>query len=345
MLGEYTQKFAEDFALFCGAGYCLPVANGTDALEIAIRAIIGEKRSEDAINEVITVANAGGYTSTACRLAGAVPVYVDINEDNQLIDITSLVNCLRSTVKAIVVTHLYGAAVNIAEIRKVLNDNNYAHIPIIEDCAQAHGAKVNTHRVGSLGNIATFSFYPTKNLGALGDAGAITTSDPVLFDRIKKLHQYGWSTKYQISVPYARNSRMDEIQAAMLSILLPHLDTINQARKSTWERYCDFNYSKIKFLNYDQNDYVAHLAVIRVTERDDFIAFMKSRNIAVDIHYPVLDCDQAAWQSLPMRIDNITQLGTSRKSVGEIVSIPCFPFMTDRETDTVKQALIDWENI
>jgi aminotransferase EvaB len=236
LLGKGTRQFSQVFAKYCGSRYCLPVANGSDALELALRAILPKTDSNEE-HEVITVANAGGYSTTACRLVGAIPVYADIEKNNQLICADSLVNCLGPKVKVVIATHLYGGVVDITKIRSILDQNGYGHVAIIEDCAQAHGGILAGCRVGSLGDLATFSFYPTKNLGAMGDAGAILTSDKSLYHRLNALHQYGWNGKYKVEVAYGRNSRMDEMQATILEYLLPKLDEFNQKRKEIYEKY------------------------------------------------------------------------------------------------------------
>lgn len=338
--GEQTQKFAQAFAAFCGVEHCLPVANGTDALELALRAVLPEERT--AAPEVITVANAGGYTTSACHLVGATPVYADIHESNQLIDIDSLIRCLGPEVQAVVITHLYGGAVDVPEVRRRLNAAGYGRLPIIEDCAQAHGAKVGEKRVGSLGDLAAFSFYPTKNLGAFGDAGAIVTSDSKLYERVKALSQYGWDEKYQVRVPHGRNSRMDEIQAGVLAYLLPHLDETNHRRLKIYEQYREVGRSRVTFLDYPPGRYVAHLAVALSPDREAFMKFMGEKGIQTAIHYPILDCDQPGWQRLPMRIEAQSRLKISRKSVNLGVSLPCFPAMGNHEIDLVCQALKDW---
>ncbi len=342
LLGERTKVFSQSFAKYCGAEFCLPVANGTDAIEIALRTVIQNPKLED---EVITVANAGGFTTTACHAIGVKPVYADIEVKNHLIDIESILRCLGPSVKAIVVTHLYGAAVDIPEIRKRISSSEYNNIPIIEDCAQAHGVKVGSSRVGSLGDLATFSFYPTKNLGGMGDAGAVLTSNPERYQQLKRLHQYGWNEKYHVKHPYGRNSRIDEIQAGLLTYLLQYLDHYNDRRSEIFRRYLSLGGEKIQFLNYSDRNYVAHLAVAMVDDRHKFISFMKSKNIAVDIHYPILDYDQTGWNKLPKRWDDQTNLKVARESVGRIVSIPCFPLLKKQEVDHICKALTEWESI
>ena len=339
--GPMTQAFARQFAGFCGCRFCIPVGNGSDALELAIRAVVGPDADRDGA-EVITVANAGGYTTTACRIAGATPVYVDIVEDTLLMDVDSVVSVMGSRVKAVVATHLYGGAVDVERLRRALDSHGYAHVPIIEDCAQAHGAKVGDRRVGGLGRLATFSFYPTKNLGTIGDAGAIVTSDETLYRTLKALHQYGWRERYHVALPYGRNSRMDEFHAAALGALLPNLDAWNRRRKDVYESYRSTGRGRVRYLNHGSGDYVAHLAVVMVEDRDGFIRHMDSRGIGTDIHYPILDCDQAGWSALPMRIAD-DGLHTTRRCGAGILSLPCFPTMTDSEVEQVCEALNEWE--
>ncbi len=336
LMGNYNRRFAKAFAEYCGAQYCLPVANGSDALELSLRAVLGENTAEA---QVITVANAGGYTSAACRLVGATPVYVDIDINSQLVCLSCIEQALEPEVKAIVITHLYGGVVDVPAVRALLTERGRSDIAIIEDCAQAHGASLGRGRVGNFGDLATFSFYPTKNLGAMGDGGAIVTSNEALLKTLSALHQYGWEKKYQVATRYGRNSRMDEMQAAIVLQLLPHLDGWNNRRRDIYQRYREATSRGIDFLVH-QCDFVAHLAVVRTQHRDEFMAFMKDRKIAVDIHYPVLDTDQEAWFELPQR--QVGGLSASRASAVQVISLPCFPTLYDSEVERVCLALRDW---
>lgn len=340
--GQHNQAFAEAFADYIGVAHCLPLANGTDALELALKAA-KHLTSKDK-TEVITVANAGGYTSTACRLCDLTPVYVDIDSASQLVDLDQIINAVTEQVCAIVVTHLYGAAVDVPRLRQLLDENGKNDLLIIEDCAQAHGAKVGEARVGSLGDLATFSFYPTKNLGALGDAGAITTQNPEVYNYLKRLHQYGWSAKYTIDEYAGRNSRMDEMQAAILSVILPHLDDMNTRRNVIRQAFIQSLPASIRLLDYTHHDHVTHLCIARSANRDDVMKYLKNAQIACDIHYPILDCDQAAWKDKPMRIASDQNLGESRKSVSEIFTLPCFPQLRDEEVEQICHALEHYED-
>ena len=172
--GEQHERFCEEFASYVGATRCIGVANGTDALEIAMRALL-QVRGRDQ-REVVTVANAGGYSTVVSRLLGLTPVYADIEEATQLACLDSMISCISEDTALVVATHLYGGALDVPRLRKMLDEAGHADVPILEDCAQAHGARLGDTIVGSLGDIAAFSFYPTKNLGALGDAGAVVTS-------------------------------------------------------------------------------------------------------------------------------------------------------------------------
>ena len=333
LLGEFNVRFANAFSSYLGVEYCVPLANGTDALEIALKSINDSIRTE-----VITVANAGGYTSTACYLSALVPVYVDVNETNMLMDINRLEKVLNKNTLAVVVTHLYGRALDVFNVRQKLDDLGYSDVVIIEDCAQAHGAKINGKQVGSLGDLATFSFYPTKNLGTVGDAGAITTNKKKYFEKIKSLSQYGWSSKYNIDLQFGRNSRMDEIQAAILCSLLPELDAWNKKRREIYNKYISSNSTLVFFDQLDESN-VVHLAIIRSKRRNEFIKYMNGKGILVDIHYPVLDNKQAAWAS-----KDKFNLDVSEMLSKEIVTLPCFPMMTDEEINYICDALHGWND-
>ncbi|WP_296742891.1 DegT/DnrJ/EryC1/StrS family aminotransferase [Mesorhizobium sp.] len=338
--GAAGKKFAANFARFVGVSDCVLVANGTDALELALAAVagLGEARKR----EVITTANAGGYTSCACWHNDLIPHYVDIDPASQLVSVQALLRAASADTAAIVVTHLYGGVVDVRAIRSGLAEAGLSHIPIIEDCAQAHGARIGGEVAGSLGDVATFSFYPTKNLGAMGDSGAILTSNETLARYVRQLQQYGWSSKYHVGLPGGRNSRMDEVQAAILDILLPDLETRNAQRRATLLRFKSAAGRRVKFID-GGDGAVAHLAVALCDKRDAFREFMKERGVDTDIHYPVLDCDQVGWSNLPMK--GIEYLAGSRASVGRICSIPCYPDMTSDEIEQVCGALAIWETM
>jgi aminotransferase EvaB len=332
LLGDYNNLFSDLFSSYIDVDYCLPVANGTDALEIALKCV-----SKLGKHEVITVANAGGYTSTACYLSGLTPIYVDVLEDSMLMDISQVESLVNETTACIVVTHLYGRAVDVSKLRIILDSVGYSELPIIEDCAQAHGASVGERKVGSLGDLATFSFYPTKNLGAVGDAGAITTNNKSYFERAKQLAQYGWSLKYNIVLRGGRNSRMDEIQAAILCKLIAKLDGWNERRREIYSRYISSN-SSFQFYERLDCSNVVHLAVLRVKKRNLFLQYMNEHGVLADVHYPIVDVDQLAWKY------NKVDLPISSMLANEIVTLPCFPTMTDEEVNYICDLLKGWDN-
>lgn len=335
--GDKGRRFSESFAAFVGTSHCIPVANGTDALELALRAVgVGANLER---NEVVTVANAGGYTATACRQIGAVPVYVDIDPESQLMSLRALESALSEHTVAVVATHLYGGTVDVPAMRALLDSAGYADVAIVEDCAQAHGATVGGEKVGSMGNIAAFSFYPSKNLGAMGDAGCVVTNDAKLEKMVRMLQQYGWGSKYKIDLAGGRNSRMDEVQAAILSILLQHLTELNSERNRIVEQYREVSSDGVRFLK-NGDGAVTHLAVALVQDRAAFCTYLSERKIASDIHYPILDTDQPAWVDMPKRVAG--DLKNSRESVEKIVSLPCFPGMTQDEITRVVEALKAW---
>lgn len=341
--GERSREFAREFARFIGRPFCLPVGSGTDALYLALREALGNRDDDE--SEVITVANAGGFVTAVCRLVHAVPVYADIDPGNQQIDPESLVRCLGPKVRAVVITHLYGIVVDVPKIRSLLQDAGYGHVVIIEDCSHAHGSGAGNRRAGKTGDIAVFSFYPTKNLGALGDAGAVLTSDEERFLRLQALSQYGRDEHGEVIMPFGCNSRMDEIQGGILSYLLPFLDGWNEQRRALYLRYCDHVREKLKPLTFGKADYTAHLAVFRSRDRDMFLTFLKQRGIDARIHYPVLDTDQTGWRDMNMRLDPVQGLKASRQCVSQVISLPCFPFMTSDEIARVCRAIEDWEKL
>lgn len=336
--GASGKKFAANFAKFIGVSDCVLVANGTDALELALASVArpGDARRR----EVIMTANAGGYASCACWHNGLVPHYVDIEPESQLVSTESVLAAAGTDTAAIVVTHLYGGVVDVRAIKRGLAAVGLSHIPIIEDCAQAHGAHIGGEVAGSLGDIATFSFYPTKNLGAMGDGGAVVTSDTTLAGQVRQLQQYGWSSKYHVGLAGGRNSRMDEVQATILDVLLPDVDKRNELRRTILGRYKSAAGARLKFLS-SGDGAVAHLAVALCDDRDAFRAFAKERGVDTDIHYPVLDCDQVGWANLPMK--GMGNLAVSRASVSRLCSIPCYPDMTEDEILQVCLALREWE--
>ena len=329
ILGRECAAFESEFAAYCGVAHCVSVANGTDALELALRALgVGPG------DTVATVANAGGYSTTAIRAVGAEPLYIDIQPDTMNMSPTDLAARMTPVVRAVIATHLYGL---MADVPALLAVTGGAAIPLVEDCAQAHGAALGGRKAGSWGALACSSFYPTKNLGALGDGGAVTTHDGQLAERVKSLRQYGWSAKYRCA-EYGRNSRMDEMQAAILRAKLPHLDGWNARRREIAAAYsaalatsgvtCPRDFGEAN---------VAHLYVIRTHDRDLVRAALQAAGIVTDIHYPVPDhLQEAARRTTPAAT---AQLPATEQAARQILTLPCYAELTDQEIASVVSAL------
>lgn len=333
VLGPEVKQFEQSFAAFLGASHCVSLANGTDAIELALKAMgVGPG------DRVATVANAGMYTTTALLAIGAEPYFMDVDFDTRGATFAGVTRAVEAGVKAVVVTHLYGLA--IPEIALIAEYCIQKGIPLLEDCAQAHGAQVNGKRVGMFGDAASFSFYPTKNLGALGDGGAVVTNNPKLAEKVGLLRQYGWTAKYKVEVPGARNSRLDEMQAAILSEFLPHLDDANTRRREIAARYSTLiRHSNVAVPKEGGADYVAHLYVIRSERRDALREHLRKLNIASDVHYPIPDYRQPVFGERFAEI----RLQITERLANEILTLPCYPEMSDEEVDHVIAAVNGWQ--
>jgi dTDP-3-amino-2,3,6-trideoxy-4-keto-D-glucose/dTDP-3-amino-3,4,6-trideoxy-alpha-D-glucose/dTDP-2,6-dideoxy-D-kanosamine transaminase len=334
VLGPEVVRFENSFAEYMQVSYCTSVANGTDALELALRAL-GIKPED----KIATVANAGMYTTTAILSIGALPVFMDVDSASLLVTKDEIDRVLAIGVKAVVVTHLYGQAqVAVAEIAEKCRA---VGIAMVEDCAQAHGARINGRPVGSFGNVSCFSFYPTKNLGALGDGGAVLCNDGLLSERVRQLRQYGWGDKYQVELFGARNSRLDEIQAAILSEFLPHLDNWNKRRREIATQYSKRIINpRITIPPVGGEDYVSHLYVVRCLDREKLRLYLQHLDICTDIHYPIPDHHQPVFKG---RFSAIS-LPITEKIANEVITLPCYPEMTLDDVNCVVSAVNDWED-
>lgn len=331
ILGNEVTAFEQEFAAYCGVSHCISLANGTDALELGLRAI-GVTTGD----QVILAANAGFYSSTAVHAIGAIPYYIDIEPSTLTLSIEKLHSSIHIRPKAIIVTHLYGQLANIEAIVKLATENGIA---VIEDCAQAHGAQRSGKYAGSFGTIGCFSFYPTKNLGAFGDGGAIITNDIKIAESIRQLRQYGWSNKYHVTIPGGRNSRLDELQAAILRTKLPHLDANNDKRRAIANKYNqDFANLPLICPHSINADYVAHLYVIRVSNRNQFRDFLRTNGVMTDVHYPIPDHLQTAYSCCQTK----GALPITEDACEQVVSLPCYPGMTDNEVNTVIATVQIW---
>ncbi len=314
VLGPEVRAFEEEFAAYCGTRHCVGVASGTDALELLLRAL--EVGPQD---EVVAAPNAGMYSTTAILAVGATPVYADVDPAKLTLSPQAVDPHITPRTKVVITTHLFGRMADVAALRALTEQHGLA---LVEDCAQCHGASLNGKRAGSWGDGAAFSFYPTKNLGALGDAGAVVTSDVALARRVKNLRQYGWEDKYIAPYRGGRNSRLDELQAALLRVKLGFLDRWNAQRRAVAKCYsATLEHPDILTPPVDGDDYVAHLYVARSARRDSLRDYLKQHGVATDVHYPLLDYQQP----LMKRDYRQVYLPISEQAVGEVVTLPCYP--------------------
>jgi dTDP-4-amino-4,6-dideoxygalactose transaminase len=324
VLGGRCRAFEHAFAAWCGTRHALGVANGTDALEIALRA--ADVGAGDA---VATVANAGGYASAAILACGASPLYVDVDFETMNVDVRSLAAALARRPRAVVLTHLYGRLAPAAEVARLCRE---AGVSLVEDCAQAHGARADGRAAGAFGAVGCFSFYPTKNLGAIGDGGAIVTDDDDLAERVRRLRQYGWSRKYHVARAGGRNSRLDELQAAVLQVRLPHVAGENARRGEIAAAYAaSLSHPAIDVPVRGGESDSLHLYVVRSRFRDALAAHLASEGIETGIHYPVPDHRQPAFADRFAA----TALPVTERLANEVLTLPCHPGMSDEEVQHV----------
>ena len=329
VMGPQHDALQAELADYAGVGHAVLVGNGTDALELALAAV-GVVPGDS----VLTVANAGAYTSVAARLLGAEPVFADVDPATLLMSRATFeeaVDRLPRPPRAVVVTHLYGA---LAPIESIVGSAHRRGIAVVEDCAQSFGATVDGRMGGSFGDAATVSFYPTKNLGALGDGGAVITDRDDVAEAVRRMRQYGWIGKYDIGVPHGRNSRMDEMQAAILRVKLPHLDRWNERRREIHRVYERVENPAFSLLNRASESFIAHLGVIRTSDRASVQRSLSASGVGSDVHYPIPD----HLQRYPGAYDGPT-LAVTEAAAGQVLSVPIFPEMRDDEVDRVRHAL------
>ena len=333
ILGDGVKTFEANFAAFCGTKHCIGVSNGFDALVLIFKGYmeLGVLSKGD---QVIVPANTFIASILALLEVGLEPVMVDPNPSTFNIEASDIKKQLTNKTKAILVVHLYGQLCNMEAINDLAKQKQ---LLVIEDAAQAHGAlnKSLHSTAGNLGDAAAFSFYPSKNLGALGDAGAITTNNSNLADVIFKLRNYGTSTKYENEV-LGVNNRMDEIQALFLNIKLSALENDNSHRQSIAKQYISkINNNKIKLPFYDgSKNHVFHLFVVLVNNRQHFLEYLKVNNIEAAVHYPIPPHKQVALQRF-----NHLKFPITEKIHETCVSLPISPIMTSLEVDTVIEKL------
>ncbi len=324
ILGSKVSTFESEFAKYCGVKYCIGVGNGMDALELILRGYnigIGD--------EVIVPANTYIATVLVVNLVGAKPILVEPDLSTYNIDPTKVEIAITKKTKAIIAVHLYGQCANIQEIKKICQKH---HLVLIEDAAQAHGAQHFGKKAGNLGEAAGFSFYPGKNLGAYGDAGAVTTNDAKVADYIRIARNYGSKIKYHNLIK-GFNSRLDELQAAVLSVKLKKLDIWNKRRQKIAALY-------LKYLNPKKNTdfilpqvlpgnkHIWHVFVVRIKKRQQFIDYLKKQGIETLIHYPLPFYNQPAYRELNCIVNKYP---LSNQISEEIISLPIGPHLKNKE--------------
>lgn len=334
--GSFVEKFESDFAEFCGVKYCIGVGNGTDAIFIALKMLgIGSG------DEVITAANSFIATSEAVSLTGAKVVFCDVSEDTRNIDHDLIEDKITDKTRAIVPVHLYGQPADMDRIVEIAKKNN---LYIVEDCAQAHGARYKGRRVGTFGEVGCFSFYPGKNFGAYGDGGAIVTDNEELGEKIRMYANHGRSKKYDHKFEGV-NSRLDGIQAAILNVKLKYLKEWSVKRNNNAKIYN----IKLKGIEdvitpripTDRGEHVFHLYVIRTRERDELREHLSKNGISTGIHYPIALPNLMAYKYLKYAPDDFP---ISSKLQNEILSLPMYPELTEKEIDYVVYKIREFYN-
>jgi dTDP-4-amino-4,6-dideoxygalactose transaminase len=339
ILGEPVAKFEQQFAAYLGLKHCVGVASGTDAIELALRALeIGAGQA------VIAPSHTAVATVAAIEQAGARPVLIEVDPTTYTITAEVVETLIKSQreidgcrIAAVIPVHLYGHPADMPAILAVAR--RYG-LRVIEDCAQSHGARIGSVRTGTFGDLAAFSFYPTKNLGAIGDGGLVATNDPQLHKRLLALREYGWQQRYVSAFP-GLNSRLDPLQAAILSVKLAKLDDDNQRRRAIAARYSD----GLAPLGLELPtvaagvEHVFHQYVIRTPERDRLGEFLASRSILTGIHYPVPVHLQPGYSDRRLSFGELPQ---TERLCQEILSLPIFPQLTDADVDRVIGVIAEW---
>jgi dTDP-4-amino-4,6-dideoxygalactose transaminase len=329
ILGAEAEAFEREFAAYIGVSHGIGVGSGTEALHVALRACgVGPG------DEVVTVSHTAVATVSAIELCGARPVFVDIDPGTFTMDAVQLESVLTTRTRAVVPVHLYGQP---ADLDGILSIARARGIRVIEDCAQAHGARYDGRRAGSFGDVACFSFYPTKNLGAIGDGGIVVTADATLAKQARLLREYGWEQRYISSIA-GWNSRLDELQAAILRVKLGRLDTDNAARARLALRYDaalaggDVTIPTCR----PGASHVYHLYVVRSDRRDALQAWLRARGIGSLVHYPMPVHRQPAYAG---HLSGGRALPETERAAAEVLSLPMFPQLPEAAVDAVAAAV------
>lgn len=332
ILGPELEAFESEFAAYCGVRYAIGVASGTDALELALRSVgVGEA------DEVITVSHTFIATALAITAVGATPVFVDVRRDDGLMDPDRAAEAVTDRTRAIVPVHLYGRCVEMDPLLRLAREHG---LRVVEDAAQAHGASIYGRTAGSLGDAGCFSFYPSKNLGALGDGGAVITNDRQLADSLRLLRNYGQDRKYHHLVP-GRNSRLDELQAATLRVKLGYLEDFNCARRSIARTYHATvrNSNSIRFLTFDPERDAMHQAVLCTPDRDGLRRHLDHAGIQTQVHYPIPCHRQPVYAGLA----RARALPVTEELAEQVLSLPLYPELTESQIERICTAVNAWQ--
>lgn len=320
--GEECEKFEEEYAAYCGTKYCVGVATGLDAIYLILKAL-----DIKAGDEVIVPSNTYIATALAVSFTGATPVFVEPVIDTYNIDVTRIEEKITEKTKAIIAVHLQGRAADMDAINAIAKKHG---LYVVEDAAQAHGARYKGQKVGALSDAAAWSFYPGKNLGALGDGGCITTNNKQIADKVRALGNYGSDYKYH-HIYQGTNSRLDEMQAAFLRVKLPHLDKWNEARRKIAEAYLEGITNpliKLPLATSADYEHIYHVFVIRCDRRDELEKYLKDNGIGTVKHYPVPMHLQKAYEELHIQEGELPIAEEISKTV---LSIPMYYGMTNEE--------------
>jgi len=328
-LGDEVRLLEKEFANYLGVNFAYGVGSGTEALHLALKAC--DIRNGD---EVITVSHTAVATVSAIELCGANPVFVDIEPIHFTMDTSKIAQVITKRTKAIIPVHLYGHP---ADLKRIIHIAKKYNLFVIEDCAQAHGAMYRGSKVGSIGDVGCFSFYPTKNLGAIGDGGAVVTNNQALAEKMHLLREYGWKERY-VSQIGGWNSRLDEIQAAILRIKLSYLDRDNAKREEIADYYTKSLQNVDLIVPSVQKDvrHSYHLYVVRTKRRNELLEYLKKKNINALIHYPLPIHLQPAYT---YHQKSHTTLAETEKCSKEVLSLPMYPELKKKEQLEVIQSV------
>lgn len=327
---RYVKDFEQKFREFLGIEHCVGCANGTDAIELVLKALdIGRG------DEVIVPACTWISTSEAVSSIGATPIFADIEDDYYTIDPSSIETKITNKTRAIIAVHLYGQAANLGKIKEIAEKYN---LKLIEDCAQAHGAEFGGKKVGTLGDAATFSFFPGKNLGAYGDAGCVVTSDPELANKVRLLSNHGQAKKHDHQIE-GRNSRLDGIQAAVLTVKLKYLHEWTNNRIKNADIYDSMlsRSSVRRPATRPGSKHVFHLYVIRTAKRDQLIESLNKAEVSTGIHYPLPLPMQKAYSNYNYGVHDFP---VSSKHTSEIISLPMYPELSEQQIEKVCSKIV-----